>query len=95
MLRARSLQSNATFALALLFILGNSGGIVGRAFLRPSPRAALGLRLAALEVFPQCRAQALLLPRLLRAFCSIVHDDKTLRSKATTLRRLVKESGTF
>jgi hypothetical protein len=70
-----SIQSD--FALALFLILGKSGGIVGRACLRLSGGAAFGLCLAALEVFPQRRPQALLLPCLLRAFRLIVHDDKT------------------
>jgi hypothetical protein len=62
---------------AVLLIPGNSGRIVGRTRGRAAARAGFGLRLAALEVFPQRRPQALLLPRLVRAFSSIVaHDAK-------------------
>ena len=56
------------YRLALLLMLANSGGIVGHAIMRPIRRAGFGLCLAALEVFPQRRAQALLLPALLCFF---------------------------
>jgi hypothetical protein len=66
-------------ALALLFMPGNSGGIVGlggpcRAGTR---RAGFRLGLAPLEVLPQRRAQAPPLPHLLGALFPIVHGRKT------------------
>src|SRR6266446_4183629 len=61
--------------LALLFMLGNSGGIVGlRGARRAGTRRAgfgfgfgFGLGLATLEILPQRRAQTALLAHLLRA----------------------------
>ena len=52
-----------------------SGGIVrlGRGLRPLGGRPALGLRLAALEILPQRRAQAPLLPRLLRALRRFGH----------------------
>ena len=57
--------------LAALLILANSGGIVGsrrRSARAVGGRAAFGLRLAALEIFPQRRGEPPLAPRLLPAF---------------------------
>jgi hypothetical protein len=56
-------------ALAFIF-LGNSGGIVGLvgAFGRMRGNSRLCLRLAPLEIFAQCRAQALLALFLFLAF---------------------------
>ena len=61
------------YRLALLLMVANSGGIVGHAAMRLVRRAGFGLCLAALEVFPQRCAQALLLPSLLCFFRPIVH----------------------
>src|SRR5262249_8518715 len=65
-------------ALALLFMPGNSGGIVGLGGVRRAraDRAGLGLGLATLEILPQRRAQTPLLPHLLRALSPLVHGRK-------------------
>jgi hypothetical protein len=70
--------------LAALLMSGNSGGIVGlitgligRLGLRPGRGCApFGLRLAALEIGPQCRPQAALLAGLLGALRTLVHGGK-------------------
>jgi hypothetical protein len=70
--------------LAPALILGNFGGIVGLAGWVPrrSGGAALGLRLTALEVFPQCRGEPPLLHGLFGCFRSIVHGPKIWPSRA-------------
>ena len=67
------------YRLALLLMVGNSGGIVRRATMGLVRRAGLGLCLAALEVFPKRGAQALLLSYLLRFLWPIVHGDTHVR----------------
>src|SRR5262249_19090597 len=58
-------------------LAANSGGIVGRgAEPAGGSRPALRLRLAALEVLPQRRAQTPLLPDLRRALGIVVHRLK-------------------
>src|SRR5215472_2422727 len=65
----------ASAPLALLFMPGNSGGIVGLGGVRRAraDRAGLGLGLATLEILPQRRAQTPLLPHLPRALSRLVH----------------------
>src|SRR5499427_8505375 len=76
--------------LALLFMPDNSGGIVG---LGGAPRvgaagAGFRLDLAPLEVLPQRRSQAPLLPYLLHALSPLVHGCKiTTRGHATEALR--------
>src|SRR5215813_1081759 len=77
-------------ALALLFMPGNSGGIVGLGGVRRAraDRAGLRLGLATLEILPQRRAQTPLLPHLLRALSRLVHGRKiTTRRHATEALR--------
>src|SRR5499427_9028052 len=76
--------------LALLFMPDNSGGIVGLGGARRVGAAGAGFRLdlAPLEVLPQRRAQAPLLPHLLRALSPLVHGCKiTTRGHATEALR--------
>src|SRR5215469_8060098 len=75
--------------LALLFMPDNSGGIVGLGGARAgAPGAGFRLDLAPLEVLPQRRPQAPLLPHLLRALCPLVHGCKiTTRGHATEALR--------
>src|SRR3984893_17817077 len=72
--------------LALLFMPDNSGGIVGLGGADRVWAAGAGFRLdlAPLEILPQRRPQAPLLPRLLRALSPLVHGCKiTTRGHAT------------
>src|SRR5262249_57606520 len=72
--------------LAPLFMPDNSGGIVGLGGARRvgAPGAGFRLDLAPLEILPQRRPQAPLLPHLLRALFPIVHGCKiTTRGHAT------------
>src|SRR5262249_1255759 len=64
--KARTRRKAAAPGLALLFMPGNSGGIVGLTGARRAGtrRAGLGLGLATLEILPQRPAQAALLARL-------------------------------
>ena len=76
--------------LALLFMPDNSGGIVGLGGARRLGAAGAGFRLdlAPLEVLPQRRPQAPLLPHLLRALSPLVHGCKiTTRGHATEALR--------
>ena len=65
--------------LAALLIVDNSGGIVGRtgSLAAVGGRAAPGLRLAALQIFPQRRAEPPLAPRLLHGLGTLVHGRQT------------------
>ena len=70
-------------------VLANSGGIVG--LCRGFPglgRTSTRLRLAPLEILPQRRPQAPLLPHLLRALSPLVHGCKiTAGGRATEALR--------
>src|SRR5262245_40042974 len=83
---ARTRRKVAAPGLALLFMPGNSGGIVGlggpcRA---GALRAGFRLGLAPLEILSQRRAQAPALPHLLRALFPIVHGRKTTTGRHAT-----------
>jgi hypothetical protein len=70
----------AAHALLISFVVGKSGGIVGRGGRlgsagdgRLGGDAAFGLGLAALEVFPQRRRQAPFLPSLLGGLAAFAY----------------------
>ena len=88
--KARTRRKAAAPGLALLFMPGNSGGIVGLRGARRAGarRAGLGLGLAALEILPQRSAQTALLAHLVRALSPLVHGCKT-----TTRRHATEASG--
>src|SRR5215510_11111367 len=73
--KARTRRKAAAPGLTLLFMPGNSGGIVGLTGARRAGtrRAGLGLGLATPEILAQRRAQAALLARRLRALSPLVH----------------------
>src|SRR5262249_7382483 len=73
--KARTRRKAAAPGLALLFMPGDSGGIVGLTGARRAGtrRAGLGLGLATLEILPQRSAQTPLLAHLLRALSPLVH----------------------
>src|SRR5262249_19190668 len=73
--KARTRRKAAAPGLALLFMPGNSGGIVGLTGARRAGtgRAGLGLGLATLEILPQRRAQPALVAHLLRALSPLGH----------------------
>src|SRR5712692_2070078 len=88
--KARDRPKVPARGLALLFMPGNSGGIVGLggAYRVGAAGAGFRLDLAPLEIFPQRRPQAPLLPHLLRALSPLVHGCKiTARGRATEALR--------
>src|SRR5215510_2449701 len=94
--KARTRRKAAAPGLTLLFMPGNSGGIVGLTGARRAGtrRAGLGLGLATPEILAQRRAQAALLARLLRALSPLVHGlqdyDPTACDGSLPLRSAVE-----
>jgi hypothetical protein len=87
MQKGQPVRAVAAAGLAALLMCGNSGGIVGLvvglgAVVGVGPGRACSpfrLGLAALEILPQCRAQASLLACFLRALGTIVHGGQDKR----------------